>query len=319
MLRALEVGRGRYISGEKLSRRLSVTRTSVWKHVRALRGQGYRIESLPHCGYRLISCPDTMAPLEVRKQLDCRVLGREVYCFAEVGSTQDEAFRMAQKGAPEGTLVIAEQQVGGRGRVGRAFFSPPGGLWFSFILRPQLRPQLCLPLSLMAGVAVSEAVREFTGLPAVLKWPNDVLVGGKKVVGILAELVAETDVVRFVICGIGVNANISREAFPVELSPIATSLSLELGRAVPLTRLLCRIVESLDRRYTDFLARGPEYILDAWRRSPNVLGVRVRVTLAGEVIQGTALDLDEEGALLVKTDGGSVKRVTVGDVYLVPN
>ena len=164
LLRALEAGSVRYISGEDLSRCLSVSRTSIWTHVRALRGQGYCIESLPHCGYRLISCPDTLVPLEVRKQLDCRVLGREVHCFAEVGSTQDEAFRMAQKGAPEGTLVIAEQQAGGRGRVGRAFFHP-WGLWFSFILRPQLRPQLCLPAQPDGGRSGVRSSQEFTGLP----------------------------------------------------------------------------------------------------------------------------------------------------------
>lgn len=315
LLEALEEAKGGFISGQQLSRRLSVSRTCIWKHVRALRSQGYEVHSQSNRGYRLVSCPDAPTPLEVRKKLRCRLLGRELRYLGRVGSTQDEAFKLAQKGAPEGTVVLAEEQSGGRGRVGRSFFSPKGGLWFSFILRPPLQPQVCLPVSLMAGVAVSEAVRAVTGLPAVLKWPNDVLIGGKKVAGILAEIVAETDAVRFVVCGIGVNANISAGKFPAELRPIATSLRIESGREVSLLELLCRILERLDFHYQEFLSRGPKAVLDAWRACPNVLGGRVRVTAVDEVVEGTAQDIDSDGALLVRTEEG-VKRVIVGDVAL---
>lgn len=316
LLAALEAAGNGYVSGEELGRHLAVSRTSIWKHVRALRAQGYGVEAQGTRGYRLLSCPDAPNPLEVRKRLRSRILGSELRCLREVGSTQDEAFKLAQSGAREGTVVLAEEQSGGRGRVGRLFFSPRGGLWFSFILRPPLQPQVCMPVSLLAGVAVSEAVREATGLPAVLKWPNDVLIGGRKAAGILAEIVAETDAVRFVICGIGVNANIPAGAFPGELQPIATSLSAELGRSVSLLDLLCRILERLDLHYREFLDRGASTVLDAWRACPNVLGGPVRVTSAGDVVEGTAVDLDPEGALLVRMDNDEVKRVIVGDVSL---
>ncbi|MDO8473255.1 MAG: biotin--[acetyl-CoA-carboxylase] ligase [Dehalococcoidia bacterium] len=316
LLCAIEACGGEFVSGEELSRRFSVSRTSIWKQMRVLRAKGYDIESQPRRGYRLISCPEDISALEVRKRLSCSLFGCDIQQLARVASTQQEAFRMAQGGAPAGTVVLAEEQTGGRGRVGRSFFSPPGGLWFSVILRPPLQPQVCLPLSLMAGVAVVESVIGLTGLPAVLKWPNDVLVGGKKVAGILAEMVAETDAVRFVILGIGVNANVPVGAFPVELQSIATSLSAESGKDVSRSRLLCTILENLDRRYADMLSLGAGSVLDAWRKCPNVLGGRVRVNSINEQVQGLALDLDIDGALLVRTDDGTVKRVIVGDVSM---
>lgn len=314
LLRAVEAYGGGFASGAELSRRLNVSRTSVWKHMQALRTEGYDIESHPRRGYRLISCPDDLSALEVRKNLSCSLLGCDIQQFGNVESTQQEAFRLAQRGAPAGTVVLAEEQTGGRGRVGRSFFSPRGGLWFSVILRPPLQPQVCLPLSLMAGVAVVEAIRRLTMLPAVLKWPNDALIGGRKVAGILAEIVAETDAVRFVILGIGVNANIPGDAFPSELRTIATSLKAESGSDVPRGKLLGGILENLDRRYADLLSLGAESVFDAWRRCPNVLGSRVKVHSMNELVQGMALDIDVDGALLVRTDDGPVKRVIVGDV-----
>lgn len=316
LLRAVEAYGGEFASGEELSRKLLVSRTSIWKHMRVLRAQGYDIESHPRRGYRLISCPNDLSSLEVRKTLSCSVFGCDIQQLGRVESTQQEAFRMAQRGAPAGTVVLAEEQTGGRGRVGRSFFSPRGGLWFSVILRPPLQPQVCLPLSLMAGVAVVEAIRSLTKLPAVLKWPNDALIGGRKVAGILAEIVAETDAVRFVILGIGVNANIPADDFPAELRTIATSLEAELGCDVSRGKLLGAILENLDRRYSDLLSLGAESVFDAWRRCPNVLGSRIKVHSVNELVHGLALDIDVDGALLVRTDDGAVKRIIVGDVSI---
>ncbi len=316
VLKALEVAGGDFVSGAGLSHGLKVSRTSIWKHVRALQEQGYIIESRPHKGYRLISCPGTLSPLEIRKCLRAKVIGSEIQLISRVGSTQDECFNLAQKGAGEGLVVMAEEQFGGRGRVGRSFFSPKGGLWFSFVLRPPLHPQVCMPISLLAGVALSEAIRETTGLPAVLKWPNDILIRGRKAAGILTEIVAETDAVRFVVCGIGVNANVSEEKFPVELRPIATSLSSELGHEVSARELLVRILEKLDHYYLEMLSHGAKAILEAWRTNPNVLGSRIQVTSLNEKVEGTAVALDEDGALLVRTDDGLCRRVIAGDVVL---
>lgn len=319
LLRALEANTGGFVSGEKLGQQLGISRTSVWKHIQALRHQGYAIESLPRQGHRLLSCPDSLLSLEIQKQLHTRLLGQTIYCFPQLTSTQNIAFQLAQKGAPEGTLIVAEEQTGARGRLGRFYFSPRGGVWFSLVLKPPLQPQLTLPISLMAGVAVAEALKGLSGLPLVLKWPNDIFVRDKKVVGILTEMVAESDRVQFVICGIGVNANIEPGAFPEELRPIATSLKIELGYEISRTTLLCQVVESLDRYYHLFLLQGPQAIIEAWRRSPNMLGKKVRVSSPEETMKGMALDLDSQGALQVQTDTGLVKQVVAGDVRLLEN
>lgn len=315
LLRALERQAG-FVSGGRLGQLLRISRTAVWKHVNALRALGYRVESAPRRGYRLISCPASLNELEIRKRLHTRFLGREIHCLGSVPSTQDVAFKLAQAGAPEGTVVLAGEQSGGRGRLGRAFFSPAGGLWFSFILRPPLQPQLCLPISLLIGTAVSQAIRDTAGLPAMLKWPNDVLIGGRKVAGILAEIVAETDAVRFLVCGAGLNANIEARAFPPGLKNIATSIRAELGREVSAADLLCAVLESLERHYADFLKLGPRSVTEAWRRSPNMLGRQVKVAAADGPVEGTALDLDDSGALLVRGRDGQTARVVVGDVHL---
>lgn len=317
ILKALGYAGGSFISGESLSRTFGVSRTSIWKHVQALRGQGYGVESVTRHGYRLVSCPDSLTSLEVKRQLNSRIVGREVYCFDSVSSTQDTAFRMAEEGAVEGTVVVAAQQDEGRGRLGRSFFSPEGGLWFSIIFRPPLKPEACLPVSLMAGVAVRDAIDTAMGLPAVLKWPNDILVNGKKVCGILSEIVAETDAVHFIVCGIGLNVNVTPKSFPAELRPIATSLQAELGHQVSCTTLLCRVLEDLDRCYLEMLRSGPATAIAAWRAAPNIIGARVKLTAGEEVIGGKAAALDDDGALLVETRDGAQRRVVFGDVGLV--
>lgn len=315
LLGALEAGAGDCVSGGQLGRRLKVSRACIWKHVQALRRQGYEIRSECRKGYRLLSAPERITPLAVQKSLVASVIGREVHCFDRLGSTQDVAFRMAQKGAPEGTVVLAEEQSGGRGRLGRSFYSPRGGLWFSVILRPPLEPQLCLPASLMAGVAVSEAIAGITALSPVLKWPNDILLNGRKAAGMLAEIVAETDAVHFLLCGIGINVNIARHAFPAELTDTATSLSAELGREVGRTGLLCAVLERLDYYYQALLRGGAEPVLAAWKRAPNFLGRQVSLVCDGKLVEGVAEDLDGQGALLVRGAEG-MRRVVSGEVRL---
>ncbi len=317
LLQALEASQGCFVSGEELGRHLGVSRTSVWKHIRALRRQGYVIESLTRQGHRLLACPDSLHPVEIKKRLKTEVLGRIVHYFPKVDSTQSVAFQLAQKGAAEGTVVVAEEQTGGRGRLGRSYFSPRGGVWFSFILRPPFQPQFTLPISLMAGVALAEALKEATGLPLTLKWPNDILIGDKKVAGILAEMVAETDKVSFVVCGIGINVNIKRDSFPEELRPTATSLSIELGQETSRVDILCQVLERLDRHYSLLLQHGPPTIIEAWRRLPNMLGKQVRFTTPEGTLEGKAVDLDDQGALLVQIGAGLIRQVLAGDIYLL--
>lgn len=305
------------LSGEKLSGGLGVSRSALWKQVEELRRLGYRIEGAPRVGYRLVESPDRPYPWEVRHGLGGRRLGRKVQYVETVGSTQDEARRLADAGAPEGTLVVAEEQRAARGRLGRSYFTPAGGLWFSLVLRPRRSPEEVVLLSLLTGVAVHRAIEATTGLAPVIKWPNDLLLGDRKLAGILIEMASEQDVLHYVVAGVGVNVNLARADFPMELQPIATSLSEALGRKVARVPLLQRILERMEDLYDRYLAEGGRVALDAWRALPSTLGRRVVVEELQERWEGVAVDLDEEGRLLVRDDDGAVHRVLAGDTRVV--
>ncbi|MBI2917847.1 MAG: biotin--[acetyl-CoA-carboxylase] ligase [Chloroflexi bacterium] len=305
---------GGHLSGQEISRRLDMSRTAIWKHVQSLRRAGYLIESSPRLGYRLLARPDRLLPAEVHSGLRAQVLGRDLHHLETATSTQEVASRMARAGAPEGTVVVAEEQTAARGRLGRHYFTPRGGIWFSAVLRPPLIPQEVPLISLLAGIAVAEAVAEETGLPVQLKWPNDVLIRGRKAVGILTELAAEAEAVAFILCGIGINVNQRAADFPEPLRATATSLREELGREVPRASLFRCVLEKLDRYYQSFLQQGPAPVLEVWRRLPNILGERVRVATGKESLEGVALGLDRDGALLLQLADGSLNRVLAGDV-----
>lgn len=304
------------VSGATEARTLGITRAALWKHVEALRRMGYVIDAAPRAGYRFVSAPDRPYPWEIRFGLRTARFGHRAHYREVTRSTQDDCRDLAEQGAPEGTLVVAERQEAGRGRLGRAYFTPAGGLWFSLLLRPERAPEEVILLSLVAAIAAHQAIEEVTGLRPTIRWPNDLLVNGRKVVGILVELASEQDVLRYVVLGMGINVNLREDDFPEDLRPIATSLSAELGRHVPRVPLLQRLLERLESLYDRYLAEGPGPVLDAWRALPNILGQRVTVFAPRETWSGVALDLDEEGALLVRDDAGATRRVVAGDVRL---
>ncbi len=305
------------LSGAAEARRLGVTRSALWKQVEALRRMGYEIEAAPRVGYRLTSAPDRPYPWEVRAGLRTKRFGQRVRYLETTASTQDDCRALAEAGAPEGTLVVAERQEAARGRLCRAYFTPQGGLWCSLLLRPERAPEEVILLSLVAAIAVHEAVEEVTGLRATVRWPNDLLLEGRKFAGILIELASEQDVLRYVILGIGLNVNLRRDDFPEELRPIATSIREALGREAPRVTLLQRLLERLEALYDRYLAEGPDPVIETWLALPNILGQRVTVYAPHETWSGVASGLDREGALLVRTDDGAVRRVVAGDVRLV--
>ena len=281
-----------------------------------LRRLGYQIEAAPGVGYRLVGVPDRLYPWEVRDGLGTKRLGQLIHHFDVTGSTQDEARRLAEDGAPEGTLVVAEEQRSPRGRLGRSYFTPQGGLWFSLILRPHRSPEAVTSLSLLAAVGLHQAIEDETGLQPTVRWPNDLLIKGRKLAGILVEMASEQDVLRYVIVGIGLNVNLSKKDFPTDLQTIAVSLKETLGAKVARVPLLQRILERTEALYDRFLDDGPGPILDAWRALPTILGQRVVVQELHDRWAGTAADLDESGALLVRTDDGTLHRVLAGDVRI---
>ncbi len=305
-----------FVSGETISDKLGLSRAAVWKHVNALRSQGYRIDAIPARGYRLVEIPDRLGELELRPLLNTREIGHALHWLSEVGSTNDVARKLADEGAAHGEVVLAESQTGGRGRRGRSWSSPSGvNVYLSVVLRPELPPARAPELTLLAAVAVCEAIRG-AGVAAVIKWPNDVLVEDRKLAGILTELAADPDRVQWVVLGIGVNVNAEATDFPEELRAIATSLATERREQVPrvlfTAALLSRLEEWLDRH----AALGFEPVREAWRSMSSTLGRRVRVVAPGRELTGVAEDVDAGGALLVRTAHG-LERVLAGDVELL--
>jgi len=301
------------VSGEELARRLGCSRAAVWKHVVALRAYGYRIAASRALGYTLAETPDRLGPAELAPYLSGT--WRRVEWLAETDSTQRVARDLARDGAPEGTVVIAEAQTAGRGRLGRTWHSPPGqSLYCSVVLRPTVDPAAVPQLALVAGIAVAVTVVEVTGLAATIKWPNDVLVGGRKIAGILTEMEAEVERVRHVVCGIGVNLNVPADGFPPELADKATSLLAQSGRPVDRAAFTGRLLGALEARYGRYLAQGFSAMRSEWEGYSCLTGKAVRVAGPDGETAGRVLGLDGDGALRLEGPDGRVVRIVAGEV-----
>jgi len=242
--------------------------------------------------------------------------GEVVHHLEVVTSTQDIAKDMALKGAPDGTVVMAKKQTQGRGRLGRKWFSPEGGLWFSVIMRPEIAPGEAPKITLLGAVSIAQAVREVTGLEAEIKWPNDILIKDRKVGGILTEANAVMDKLNFILLGVGINVNVDTSIFPENLLMPATSLSSESGQKIELPLLLQSCLKHLQSYYV-FLKTDFEKILDEWRQLSAILGRQVRVSALGETLEGIAMDVDEQGSLLLEVSSGEVRTVRLGDLFIL--
>ncbi|GAM11600.1 bifunctional ligase/repressor BirA [Geobacter sp. OR-1] len=310
--------RSGFVSGAELSAILKVSRTAVWKHIKTLRSQGYGITARHSSGYRLVSAPDVLTPAAVTAGLTAKILGCRIICLPETGSTNSEAYRLAEEGAAEGTVIIADSQSKGKGRLGRSWLSPAGvNLYCSLILRPPILPVDAFKFTFLSAVAVARAIESSVSIPPLIKWPNDILLNGKKVAGLLNEMSAETERVNFVILGIGVNLNMRPEQFPGDLRYPATSLAIESGLEISRLSFVRNLLESLDSLYTDYLCNGYGPVRDEWVARCGMIGSRVSVSVASEQIEGVATGIDDSGALLVKTATGVISRVLAGDVEIL--
>ncbi|MFH2009263.1 MAG: biotin--[acetyl-CoA-carboxylase] ligase [bacterium] len=314
LAKRLRTARELPISGELLARELGISRAAVSKHLGALREGGFQLDASPRRGYRLLHWPDTLAPEAVIPLLETQALGHPLRFLAACASTNTLAFTDALEGAPHGHTVVADAQEQGRGRKGRPWHSPPGmGIYVSVVLRPPLPPQSAPPLTLVTAVAVAETLEQSLGLTPRLKWPNDVLLGGRKVCGILLEMSAELDRVAFVVCGIGLNVN--TESFPDDLVWPATSLRRELGRTVSRPTLLAALLANLERWTERYVSDGFEPARQAWLSRAAHLGREVRVDGPDGERAGTVESLDLDGALLLRDADGMQRRVLAGDVW----
>lgn len=314
ILTALRQADGQAVTAGELARRAGLPAASLASAIQQLRALGYDIQSSPHHGYRLVDSPDSLHADDLHARLgETRVIGRDIRVFQETTSTNDVVEKFARDGVREGVAVFAESQTRGRGRLGRKWMSPPRqGLWFSVLFRPHLPPAAATQLTVMAATAVARALRLQTGLSPQIKWPNDILLNGKKAVGILTELSAELDEVRHVILGIGVDVNV-RE-FPADLRDIATSLAIELGSSVDRAALAAGILRELDRDYARICAGDFTGVAEEWEQQCLTLGRRVRIQIGDRLIRGRAESLDAAGALLVRTEHGLLERIIGGDV-----
>lgn len=321
LLSALRSRPGQWVSGEELSGGLGISRAAISKHIAAIKELGYAISSAPGKGYLLTDAPDLLLPEEILIGLGTRFIGKVGIAHHRLtDSTNTKAREMARGGAPSGTLVVAEAQSAGRGRKGRSWLAAPGeGLLFSLILRPDMEPSRATLITLMTAVSVAEALIDETGVNARIKWPNDILVHGKKLAGILTEMSMELDAVDYVVVGLGLNINTPAAAFPEEIRAIATSLMAETSAPFSRVAVLRAILSRFETHYDTLSTDGPEPMLRRWKALSDIVGRRVRVSMMHEEIEGRVTDIDADGVLLVETEAGEPLRILSGDVtYLDP-
>lgn len=316
VLQRLKGRMGEWVSGDELSQGLGITRAAVSKHIASIKQQGYLVESAPGKGYLLTETPDLLSEEEIQDGLATQRMGQAgVIHFAETDSTNVRAREAAMDGAPEGTLLVAESQTAGKGRKGRSWLAGPGeGLLFSLILRPRIEPSRAALITLMTAVSVAEAIIEETGIEARIKWPNDILVHGKKLSGILTEMSMELDAVDHVITGVGLNVNTPPDAFDESIVSIATSIFAETGKPHSRVKLLKAILTKFESCYDTLVDEGAGTILCRWKELSDIIGRRVRVDLVRGEVSGVVDDIAPDGVLLLKDDAGEFHRILSGDV-----
>jgi BirA family transcriptional regulator, biotin operon repressor / biotin---[acetyl-CoA-carboxylase] ligase len=315
LLHMLTENEGEFVSGQQISENLNCSRTAIWKHISELRNSGYSIEAVQKRGYRLLTSPDLVTAEEVSLYKGKGTFGKKITYKTSVKSTQEIAHSLARDGAEEGSIVLADEQTGGRGRLGRAWQSPSGtGIWMSLILRPEIPLQKAPQLTLLIAVAASRAIENVTGIEAAIKWPNDLLINGKKVAGILTELQAEADSIHSVIVGIGMNVNQEKKHFAEEIAEIATSLTIEGGKTYKRAEIIGAILQEIESLYRSYLDKGFAVIKLLWEARAYSLGKRITARSVTGSITGYAKGITDEGVLLLEDDNGKIHSIYSADI-----
>ena len=314
ILDVLSNSQGAFISGQMLAQKIGFSRASLWKHIKKLREEGYVIEAEAHNGYKLTETPDKFLDYEIKRGLKTKFVGQnKIFSFSSVSSTNEEAYRIAEKGALEGTIVIAESQSAGKGRMGRLWVSPKdAGIYVSLVLRPNLTLADIPGITLMAGASIVKTIKNSTNIVPELKWPNDVLYNGKKLCGILTEIKAELDMVDFIVLGIGININTAKD----ELPEVASSLFEITGKKHSRLDFLRLLFETIEEDYNNFVNKGFDSIREECLKFSGIIGKDVLVKQQNVKIEGKVQDMDVTGALILKTKSGQVKKVFSGDIIV---
>jgi BirA family biotin operon repressor/biotin-[acetyl-CoA-carboxylase] ligase len=303
----------KFVSGESLAKKLNVSRTAIWKQIKILQKYGYKIETVKNKGYRLISRPDIPIFEEITEGLNTTIIGKKIFYFKTIDSTNIYAKKLAKNGVEEGTIVVSEIQNSGRGRKNRSWSSPKGGLWFSVILYPNIPPQKAMLVTMSSSVAVAQGIIETTGLTPVIKWPNDLLIDNKKVCGILTELDAEMDKINYSVVGIGINVN---NEIDDNLKDSATSLSKQTKANISRVKLLRSIIKNFDKNYSKLIDKDYDFIRKNWFLCCNIIGKRVQITDEKSVVDGLVTDVDDDGCLIVNNSKENI-RIVSGDLTIL--
>ncbi len=306
-----------YISGEVLAKKLGISRVAIWKQIQRLKNLGYKIIADQNLGYCLISRPDLLLPQEIKNRLFTTYIGRKIYYFPELESTNMIAKEKAthkEEGVNEGTIVIAERQSAGKGRLGRKWFSPAGGIWLSIILYPQLSPSYIPRITLMTAVAVVKAIERCAQIKGQIKWPNDILINEKKVCGILTEMSAELDIINWVVVGIGINVNIDYREFPEDIQENTISLKEASGKEVLRVKLVQTFLQEFEKYYEILKRREFSSVLKEWKLYSHTLGKKIEVNIGEKVVTGEAIDINESGALILKKEDGELIEIISGTI-----
>ena len=304
------------ISGEAISKELGITRSAVWKHINELRAMGYDISSSQKEGYRLTKTSSKLLPYEIHKNLKTQFIGKTMRYLENTPSTIWVGKQICAEGdvsKMHGLVIIAEEQTGGIGRMGRAWVSPSGGIWITIVLKPRIPIDHVFMVTMAGSVAVARAIRKEFELGALIKWPNDIFIGDKKVAGLLLELSAEADSIHHCLLGIGIDANVPINGFSPDLQKDITSISAEVGHEVDRATFLARILKEFENRYLLIEAGEYDSIIREWKSLSCTLEHRVHITTMKNSFEGDAIDIDEFGALIIRKDNGKIERVIAGD------
>ena len=316
ILEVLRKSKNSFTPADEIANKVGISRATVARHISSLRNEGYDIFSQPHLGHKLISVPDKLTAIELKWGLKTKVLGTRILAYDTVDSTNTIAHSLAEENHPEGTLVCAEAQRKGKGRQGRSWVSPKSkGTYFSLILRPRISLEMAPMITLLTAVCSCEAIRELSGLRALIRWPNDILVDNKKVCGILTEMSIQKNAVDFIILGIGINVNTSLSALP----NASTSLREESNGHIRYSRieLIQKLLERLEREYEYFKNKGPAHIFTKWSNLSALSGRHVKIRLAHKIIEGVVQGIDEKGALIVRLDNGFKQHIRAADTIKI--
>jgi BirA family biotin operon repressor/biotin-[acetyl-CoA-carboxylase] ligase len=317
ILNLLKSKKDAFLSGQKISDEIGISRAAVWKYIKALKQEGYEIESVSRRGYRIIASPDLLTQEEIKNYLNTECIGKKIIHFDTINSTNIKAKELADLGEQEGTIVISEEQTLGRGRLGRSWISPKyKGIWMSIILRPNINPIHVSKITQVGAAAVCKAAEEM-GIKTQIKWPNDIILNNKKVCGILTEMSAELNKINYVVMGIGINVNIDKNEFPDDIKHMAASFKSEIGKEILRKELAARVLNNFELLYKEFTKEGiAKASIDICRENSILLGKEINVIRDNKTISAKAVNLDGEGELIIQHSNGEIEKLISGEVSI---